>query len=101
MLHMTLTAKKVDYMFEEKLNSLFSLPMQIPGENRAKLKELFTLKSRLKMGEQYSKYSGRTSYSPTAVIQVIFLTKNNFCFSFRLQEFIQAANSKASNNFFS
>ena len=31
---MTLTAKKVDYMFEEKLNSFFSLPMQIPGENR-------------------------------------------------------------------
>ena len=42
---MSSTLKKVDYIFEEPVNlhinvdELFSLPLWIPGENRAKLKK--------------------------------------------------------------
>ena len=51
---MPLTAKRIDYIFEEPLNlyvllvSFFPLPLWIPGENKAKLKELFNLDKRLR-----------------------------------------------------
>ena len=43
MFHMSLTAKKVDYIFEEPLNS----NIIVPGENRAKLDKLSDSNSRL------------------------------------------------------
>ena len=54
---MSLTPKKEDYIFEEPLNlhvivffNFFTLPLWIPGENRAKPKKLLNLNSRLRWG---------------------------------------------------
>ena len=59
---MSLTAKKVEYNFEEPLNlhillvSFSSFPLCIAGQNRAKLKKLFNLNSILSWVAQYPRY---------------------------------------------
>ena len=66
------------------LVSFFSLPLWIPGENRAKLKKPFTLNSRCEGGGEYNIPDTQNILiiflSAIAVIQVIFLTAGNFCF---------------------
>ena len=72
---MSQKAKKVDFIFEEPLRlhttitfssssslSFSSLMLLIPGQNRAKLKKLFNLKSKLKWRVQYPVYTERTYY---------------------------------------
>ena len=65
---MPLTAKRIDYIFEEPLNlyillvSFFPLPLWIPGENKAKLKELFNLNKRLRWGAQCPRHTEYTYY---------------------------------------
>ena len=78
MSQITLTAEKLDYIFEETLNlqlaSFFSFPLWIPVENRAKLKKLFNLNSRLTW-EHNTSDTQNTSIvflSPISVMQVIF-----------------------------
>ena len=57
---MFLTANKVDYIFEEPLN--LHIPYNCCLENRAKLKKLFNLNSRLRWGAQQPRYTEYTYY---------------------------------------
>ena len=64
-----LEAKKVDYMtnrliYIALLISIFSLTVWIQEKNRAKLKKLFYLNSRLRWGVQYPRYKECTPYFP-------------------------------------
>ena len=89
MFQVSLTAKKVDYIFKKQLNSqncwlaVFSLPLSIPGENRIKLKKIFNLNSRLIHGEHNTadtQNATNISLSATAAIQLNFWIENNLCF---------------------
>ena len=82
MLQISMTEKKVDYIFEEPFNlqlliSFFSLPLWIPGENSAKLKNLYNLNIRLRWVAQYPKYTEYTYYFliSNCCMQVIFEPK--------------------------
>ena len=79
------------YIFEESLNLhiivswLFSLPLRIPEENRAKLKKLFRLKFEHQTWSRVHNASDKQNtlslfLSAIAVIQLIFWTVDNFCF---------------------
>ena len=62
--------------------SFFFLLLWIPGENKAVLKKLFNLTSRLRWGAQYPRYTECNYYflSAIALMQVIFWIEHNFCF---------------------
>ena len=62
---------------------LFSSPLWVRGENRAKLKKVFNLSSRLKWRAQYSPDAQNIPIiflSAIAVMLVICWTEDNFCF---------------------
>ena len=59
---MSLKAKKVDYIFEEPFTydcwlAFFLFRCEFQKKNRAKLKKLFNLNSRLRWGAQYPRYT--------------------------------------------
>ena len=82
MFQMPLTGKKLDYIFGKLFGNFFSLSLWLPRENRAKLKKLVNLKSRLEWEAQYPRYSKCTDYfliskcSDTSY----FWSEDNFCF---------------------
>ena len=77
-----ITSLKKCLIYIYLLVGFFSLPLWIPGENRAKLKKLLNLKSRLSWVAQDLSHADYTYYFliSTCRVQVIFWTENNFCF---------------------
>ena len=77
---MSLTTEKVDYtfMYIQLFVSFFLFPCGFPGENRANLKKLFDLDSRLRWEAQYPRYTENTIIFLSAIaaierlMQVIF-----------------------------
>ena len=52
----------MSFMYIQLLVSFFLFPCGFPGENRAKLKKLFHLDSRLRWEAQYPRYNENTYY---------------------------------------
>ena len=60
---MPLTAKKVDYIFEKPIDlDIIVASAAVSRKNRAKLKKLFNLNTRLRWGVQYSRHTEYTHY---------------------------------------
>ena len=101
-IQMSLTAKEVDYVFEEPLNSyvincwLACLPLWIPGEHGAEVKKLLNLNSWMRWVEKYPRYIEYTYYFLISNCSNAseFLTEVNFCFISNFRNLHWTGNSK-------